>query len=62
MTNPPVSPNVLTKEPTLVGLGGLDIFKIVAGNLTANGVMVILDNHMSDSDWCCNENDNNGLW
>lgn len=24
--------------------------------------MVILDNHVSRSDWCCNEKDGNGLW
>jgi endoglucanase len=24
--------------------------------------MVILDNHMSRADWCCNETDGNGLW
>jgi endoglucanase len=25
-------------------------------------IMVILDNHVSRADWCCSENDGNGLW
>jgi len=24
--------------------------------------MVILDNHVSRADWCCNDTDGNGLW
>ena len=60
--NPKVDPQVLTKEPSLIGLGGFDIYQNVVGNLTQNGVMVILDNHISDSEWCCDQNDLNGLW
>lgn len=30
--------------------------------LTAIGVMVIIDNHMSDANWCCSGSDGNGLW
>ena len=26
------------------------------------GIFVILDNHMSDANWCCNIDDGNGLW
>jgi endoglucanase len=25
-------------------------------------IMVILDNHVSRADWCCNDTDGNGLW
>jgi hypothetical protein len=25
-------------------------------------MMVILDNHMTDADWCCQRADCNGLW
>ena len=38
------------------------VFDAVVAALTAEGLMVVLDNHMSDADWCCTEDDRNGLW
>lgn len=40
----------------------MDILDKVVQELSNQNLMIILDNHMSDSDWCCNENDGNGLW
>lgn len=31
-------------------------------SLTDNGIMVIMNNHMSNAGWCCSPNDGNGLW
>ena len=33
------------------------IFKKVVQTLTDVGLMVILNNHISDSKWCCGQND-----
>ena len=30
--------------------------------LTKAGVMTILNNHISDAEWCCSSDDANGLW
>jgi len=30
--------------------------------LTKFGIAVILNNHISDAGWCCNDFDENGLW
>ena len=30
--------------------------------LGKNGVMVVLDNHVSRPDWCCGDNDGNGFF
>lgn len=40
----------------------LSIFDAVIDSLVAENLMVILDNHMSKGDWCCNNGDGNGLW
>ena len=34
----------------------------VVNALTSAGIMVILDNHMSNAGWCCSTTDNNELW
>ena len=34
----------------------------VADACARAGRMVLLDNHMSDGDWCCSLTDQNGLW
>jgi endoglucanase len=30
--------------------------------LTQRHIYVILDNHVSNSNWCCSDTDGNGLW
>ena len=30
--------------------------------LASEGVLAVLDNHMTDPDWCCQRADCNGLW
>ena len=38
-----------------------DLRQVVSA-LTNAGIMVILDNHMSNAGWCCSTTDNNELW
>ena len=40
----------------------MEIFDETVDALTKAGVMVILNNHISDAMWCCSEDDGNGLW
>jgi endoglucanase len=59
----PTPPNdTLVANPNLFNLPALTIFDYVISNLTGNKIMVILDNHNSDADWCCSITDGNGLW
>ena len=53
---------VIKANLELKGKTALDILDIVVQELSNNSIMIILDNHMSDSDWCCSETDENGLW
>ena len=34
----------------------------VIAALAHRHIMVILDNHVSRADWCCKDDDGNGLW
>jgi endoglucanase len=59
----PVIPNkYIAANPELKGKRAMDIFDIVVSTLTRNGLMVILNNHVSSSMWCCSESDGEGLW
>ena len=62
-TNPIITNDtIIKKEPTLYNKRALDILDAVIDELTANNLMIILDNHMSDANWCCSNSDGNGLW
>ena len=61
-SNPVVGSYALTANPSLEGEHALTIFDTVVDALTSAGIMVILDNHMSNAGWCCSTTDNNELW
>jgi endoglucanase len=61
-TDPPVGDYALTANPDLRGEHALQIYDRVVSALTGAGIMVILDNHNSDAEWCCKNDDGNGLW
>src|SRR5580658_4953388 len=61
-SNPVVGSYALTANPSLEGEHALTIFDSVVNALTSAGIMVILDNHMSNAGWCCSATDNNELW
>jgi endoglucanase len=59
--NPVVGNYALAANPTMEGEHALTILDQVISALTDAGVMVILDNHNSDAEWCCGD-DGNDLW
>jgi len=61
-TNPVIDPARLAANPSLVGLQALGVFDAVVAALANEGLLVILDNHMSNANWCCSDTDGNGLW
>lgn len=60
-TNPVVGSYALAANPGLQGQNALSILDQVVSALTSAGIMVILDNHTSNAEWCCG-NDGNTLW
>ncbi len=61
-SNPVVGNYALAANTSLEGEHALTIFDTVISALTNAGIMVILDNHMSNAGWCCSATDNNELW
>jgi endoglucanase len=60
-SNPIVANYALAANPGMEGQNALTIFNQVIAALTAAGIMVVLDNHNSNAEWCCG-NDGNTLW
>ena len=60
--NPVVADAVVSANPSLQGKTALEMFDAVIDALAHEGLVVILDNHVSDADWCCSDADQNGLW
>lgn len=61
-SNPVVADTYLTANPRLRGKHALDILDAVIDSLGRHGLMVVLDNHRSRADWCCDEAHGDGLW
>lgn len=57
----PVDPTHVSANPALVGLTPLQVYDAVVKGLTDAGIVVVLNNHTTSSEWCCNY-DKNGLW
>jgi endoglucanase len=60
--NPVVPAEHLAANPELVGLRGLEVLDRVVDALAREGLWVVLDNHRSRADWCCDEPHGDGLW
>ena len=60
--DPVVEDSAVSANPDLKGLTSSQIFDRTVKSLTDNGLMVILNNHMSNAGWCCGEDDGNGMW
>jgi endoglucanase len=60
--NPPVADYAVKANPRFRGKHALDVLDAVIAALARAHILVILDNHVSRADWCCNEKDGNGLW
>ncbi|HEY2407581.1 MAG TPA: cellulase family glycosylhydrolase [Polyangiaceae bacterium] len=61
-TNPVADATRLGKNPDLVGKSALEVFDAVVDALAEQGLLVILDNHRSRGDWCCDTIHGDGLW
>jgi len=59
---PQVAPVTVAANPQLRGLDARAIFDAVIAGLARHGLMVIVDNHVSRPDWCCDGSDGNALW
>ncbi|MGA3043612.1 MAG: cellulase family glycosylhydrolase, partial [Bryobacteraceae bacterium] len=61
-TNPVIANARLAANPSLAGLPALGVFDAVVAALANEGLQIVLDNHMSNANWCCSDTDGNGLW
>jgi len=61
-SNPVVPSYALTANTSMQGENALTAMDQVIAALTKAGIMVILDNHMSNAGWCCSTTDGNSLW
>jgi aryl-phospho-beta-D-glucosidase BglC (GH1 family) len=57
----PVPDEAVAANPEFRGQNPLQIMDAVVKAFTDNGIAVILNNHTTSSEWCCNF-DSNGLW
>ena len=60
--NPPVPDYAVKANPQFRGKHAMEVMDAVVRALADAHIMVILDNHVSRADWCCNDRDGNGLW
>lgn len=49
-------------NPGLAGMTAWEVLQKFTDELTAAGLYVVLNNHISYPGWCCSEADNNGFW
>ena len=61
-TDPTVDPARVTQNPDLVGKTALEVLDAVIEALKHEGLVVVLDNHRSRGDWCCDIPHGDGLW
>jgi endoglucanase len=60
--NPLVPDYAVKANPQFRGKHALDVLDAVIAALARAHILIILDNHVSRADWCCKDNDGNGLW
>ena len=61
-TDPVVGDAALAANPDLRGRHALEVLDAVVAALGRHGVMVVLDDHRSRADWCCDTDHGDGLW
>lgn len=61
-SNPLVPDYAVLANPQFRGKHAMEVMDAVIAALARAHIMVILDNHMSRADWCCKDDDGNGLW
>jgi len=60
--NPAVPDYAVKANPQFHGKHAMELMDAVITALAKARIMVILDNHVSRADWCCKDDDGNGLW
>jgi endoglucanase len=60
--DPVVRDYAVQANPGFRGKHALEIMDAVIAALAKARILVILDNHVSRADWCCKDDDGNGLW
>jgi len=60
--NPVVVDYAIKANPQFRGKHAMEVMDAVIDALAKAQIMVILDNHVSRADWCCKDDDGNGLW
>jgi endoglucanase len=60
--NPAIPDAMLSANPALQGKTALEVFDAVVDALAGQGLVVVLDNHRSRGDWCCDTAHGDGLW
>jgi endoglucanase len=61
-TNPVVDAARVSANPDLTGRTALEVLDAVVEAIAAEGLVVVLDNHRSRGDWCCDVPHGDGLW
>jgi endoglucanase len=61
-TNPVIAASLLSANPSLLGKTALEVLDVVIEALAGEGIVIILDNHRSRGDWCCDVAHGDGLW
>lgn len=49
-------------NPGILEMTHISVFEAAVDELGKQGIMVILDNHVSNPKWCCADNDGNGFF
>lgn len=62
VSNPEIPAEHLAANPDLIGLRALDVYTAVIRSLTAAGVSVIANNHITQATWCCGMNLCDAAW
>ena len=60
--NPVVPDYAVKANPKFKGQHTLEVMDAVIAALARAHILIILDKHMSRADWCCKDDDDNGLW
>ncbi|KMZ71266.1 hypothetical protein ZOSMA_184G00180 [Zostera marina] len=55
-------PGIAANNPDLIDLPIIEAYERVVASMDENGVMVILDNHLTKPGWCCDRTDGNGFF
>jgi endoglucanase len=61
-SNPVVPNSAVEANPQFLGKHAMEVFDATVNALVQEGILIILDNHMSNADWCCSGTDGNTLW